>query len=178
MLSGEIVSLRAIEPRDLEQLLNWRNKPEFRRYFREYRELSLEQQHAWYKEKVINDPATCMFAIECKKTGRLLGACGLCYIDRINRSSDFSIYIGHEDLYIDGKYAIDAARLLICYGFAELNLHRLWSEIYEFDSAKVHMFKTLGFQLDGRHRQTHWTENRWYDSLFFGLINEYPGNCN
>lgn len=171
MLKGEFVGLRSIEPSDLDQLLAWRNKPEFRRYFREYRELTYEQQRSWYKEKVLNDPATCMFAIVCAETGRLIGACGLCYIDWINRSSDFSIYIGHDDLYIDDKYAIDAARLLICYGFEELNLHRLWSEIYGFDSAKVEMFKTLGFHLDGSHRQTHWTENSWCDSLFYGLIN-------
>ena len=44
-------------------------------------------------------------AFEELATGRLLGACGLCYIDFINRSADFSIYIGADDLYIDELYA-------------------------------------------------------------------------
>ena len=44
MLSGKHVGLRAIELADLPQLLEWRNKPEFRQYFREYRELNTEQQ--------------------------------------------------------------------------------------------------------------------------------------
>ena len=37
MLKGKIVGLRAIEEDDLEVLLNWRNQPEYRRFFREYR---------------------------------------------------------------------------------------------------------------------------------------------
>ena len=74
-----------------------------------------------------------------------MGACGLCYIDWINRNADFSIYIGKDDLYIDEKYAIDAAQLMMKYGFEELNLHRLWAEIYNFDELKKIMFDKLGF---------------------------------
>lgn len=170
MLKGKLVGLRAIERDDLPQLLAWRNRPEYRRYFREYRELSNDMQGAWYNSKVLNDPCTRMFSIVDLENNELLGACGLCYIDWINRSADFSIYLGARDLYIDHTYAPDAARVLIRYGFEELNLHRLWSEIYEFDTPKTQMFDTLGFHLDGRHRQTHWTEGRWCDSLFFGLL--------
>ena len=172
MLKDDLIGLRAIEQNDLEQLLSWRNRPEFRRHFREYRELSFEQQKNWYQEKVLNDPKTCMFAIVDLESNLLLGACVLCYLDWINRSADFSIYIGHDCLYIDDEYAIAAARLLIRYGFEELNLHRIWSEIYEFDSHKIKMFENLKFKLDGRHRQTHWTEGKWCDSLFFSILNE------
>lgn len=170
MLKGQLVGLRAIEKTDLAQLLTWRNKPEFRRYFREYRELGMDQQHQWYEQKVLNDTTVRMFAIVSLTTQELLGACGLCYIDWINRSADFSIYIGADDRYIDHEYAPDAARVLIRYGFEELNLHRLWSEIYDFDAPKVKFFESLGFHLDGRHQQTHWTGGAWCDSLFFGLI--------
>ena len=175
MLKGQFVGLRAIERKDLEPLLAWRNQPEFRRYFREYRELSAAQQLAWYESKVLNDPATRMFAICDLASGELLGACGLCYIDWINRSADFSLYIGAGDLYIDDRLAPDAARVMIRYGFDELNLHRLWSEIYDFDSAKQRLFEQLGFHLDGRHRQTHWSEGHWHDSLFFGLLSSDIG---
>ncbi len=169
MLSGQTTQLRAIEPKDLEPLRIWRNKPEFRRYFREYREISVEMQEAWYRNSVLNDPRVRMFAIE-DKSGRLLGACGLCYIDAINRSADFSIYIGADDLYIDDVFAPDAGRTLIAYGFAELNLHRIWAEIYDFDLPKQALFPKLGFTLEGRHRQTHWSEGQWSDSLFYGLL--------
>lgn len=170
MLRGERVALRAIEREDLPQLLEWRNRPEFRRYFREYRELSLAQQETWFQNTVLNDSRTVMFSILDAETKHVLGACGLCYIDWVNKSADFSLYIGAGGLYIDDKYAPDAGRVMAQYGFDELGLHRLWSEIYEFDEAKKRLFATLGFKLDGRHRQTHWAEGSWHDSLFYGLL--------
>jgi RimJ/RimL family protein N-acetyltransferase len=170
MLSGKHVGLRAIELADLPQLLEWRNKPEFRQYFREYRELNAEQQRRWFDEKVNGDPTIKMFSIIDLSSDRLLGACGLCYIDWVNRTADFSIYIGADDLYIDKKFAPDAAKVLIRYGFEELGLHRLWSEIYAFDDPKKAFFDQLGFALDGRHRETHWANGLWHDSLFYGLL--------
>lgn len=172
MLSGNIVGLRAIEEQDLEQLLKWRNQPEYRRFFREYRELCMTEQKKWYESRVIGDEHTRMFSIVELKSGKLIGACGLCYIDWINRCADFSIYIGKDHLYIDRNYAIDAARLLIRYGFEELNLHRLWSEIYEIDEEKKEMFAALGFIHEATHRATHWTEGKWVDSWYYRMLKE------
>lgn len=175
MLKGKHAALRAIERSDLPLLLEWRNRPAYRRYFRETRELNSDQQILWF-EKIVNaDPATRMFSIIELTTGRLLGACGLCYIDWPNRSADFSIYIGADDLYIDTLYAPDAANILMRYAFQELGLHRVWTEIYDIDIAKKKFFTDLGFTLDGRHRETHWTEGRWHDSLFFGLLESEHG---
>ena len=170
MLKGKYVGLRAIEESDLSQLLLWRNQPNYRRFFREYRELSQNDQRNWFDSKVLNDKSTEMFSIVDVNTGELLGACGLCYIDWINRNADFSIYIGKDDLYIDEKYAIEAAQIMMKYGFEELNLHKLWSEIYSFDEAKKVMFDRLGFKLEGVHKEKHWTEGKWCDSLFYGYL--------
>jgi RimJ/RimL family protein N-acetyltransferase len=170
MLDGKHTALRAIEEVDLPSLLTWRNDPRLRRYFREYRELNSHQQQQWFQSKVNGDLGTRMFAIVERPALRLIGAAGLCYIDWVNRSADFSIYLGADGMYIDRHLAPDAARCLIAYGFDELGLNRLWSEIYEFDERKVALFSELGFQLEGRHRRTHWAEGRWHDSLFFGLL--------
>lgn len=172
MLMGKKVGLRAIEKYDLPQLLYWRNQPEYRRYFREYRELNMTNQEAWFERCVIQDNSTIMFAIVDVHTDELLGACGLCYIDWINRNADFSIYIGKDEVYIDDVYAIEAAQLMMKYGFEELNLHKLWAEIYSFDEKKKVMFDKLGFSLEGCHKETHWTEGQWCDSLFYGRVRE------
>jgi len=170
VIEGRLTGLRAIEEGDLAQLLAWRNRPELRRCFREYRELNGTQQRQWFDTKVNADPSTRMFAIVELKTQRLLGACGLCYIDWVNRTADFSIYLGADDLYVDDCWAPDAAHTLIRYGFEELGLHRLWSEIYAFDRVKAAFFEKSGWLLDGRHRQTHWAEGAWHDSLYFSLL--------
>lgn len=172
MLTGERVTLRAIEAEDLEPLRLWRNEPRLRRYFREHREISRAMQERWFKETVLGDPATAMFAVAETGSGRLLGACGLCWIDWRNRSGDFSLYLGADDLYIDDALAPEAGRLLIGYGLDDLGLNRIWAEIYDTDAPKQRLLPALGFTLEGRHRSTTWKEGRWVDSLFYGMLAE------
>jgi RimJ/RimL family protein N-acetyltransferase len=172
MLRGQLTGLRAIDPSDLTKLLEWRNNPAYRRYFREYRELSLDHQNDWYNKVVHSQSDSVMFAIIDLNNEELLGASGLCSIDWINRSADFSIYIGAKNLYIDKEFAPDAAKLTINYAFSELGLHKVWAEIYSFDERKKNLLIDLGFQIEGKHRETHWSENKWHDSLFFGLLSQ------
>ena len=170
MLSGEYVFLRAIEQDDLPQLMEWRNKPELRKFFRETNEINSINQSKWFD--IVNDKNSIhkMFAIVKKDTNELMGACGLCYIDWINRSADFSIYIGFDNIYIDEQYAIDAAKLMRDYGFDILNLHRLWAEIYTIDEQKKNLFNILNFKLDGEFRETYWYNGKWHNSLFYSLL--------
>ncbi len=170
MIVGQTTALRAIEVEDLEALRQWRNDPALRQYFREYREVSRADQHRWFETEVQGNPRTRMFAITDRATGRLLGACGLCYIDPVRRSADFSIYIGADGRYIDDHYAPDAGRLLLDYGFRELNLHRIWAEIYAIDQAKQALLPALGFLQDGRLRDAHFTHGAWCDSVMYSLL--------
>lgn len=177
MLSGKIVGLRAIEKSDMPALMEWRNNPSHRQYFREYRELNSDKQSSWYERFVLNDPNTIMFAIVELKTAKLLGACGLCYINWISRNADFSIYVGADNLYIDKKFAPDAAKVMMRYGFNELCLHRVWAEVYDFDERKIEFFENLNFKLDGRFRENYWHDGKWHDSMFFSLLfDEYLNN--
>ena len=75
-------------------------------------------------------------------------------------------------LYIDNKYAVEAAELMIDYGFNVLNLHRLWAEIYSIDEAKKTFFDIINFKLDGELRQTYWHNNQWHNSLFYSLLSD------
>jgi RimJ/RimL family protein N-acetyltransferase len=169
VISGDRIGLRAIEREDLKALMDWRNRPEFRRNFREFRELAMANQEAWF-QALATDQRQLMFAVVDRNDGHLLGASGLCYIDWVSRNCDMSLYIGEDNLYIDDVYAPDAARTTLRYGFDELGMHRVWVEIYEYDTVKQRLLESLGFQLDGRHREHHYADGRYHDSLFYGLL--------
>ena len=61
------------------------------------------------------------FEIRLKEGNKLIGQCGLNNISWINRSAEFSIIIGYSEFRGYG-YGSDAIRILIKYGFEELNL--------------------------------------------------------
>jgi RimJ/RimL family protein N-acetyltransferase len=110
-----------------------------------------------------------MFSIIDNIKHILIGACGLCYIDWLRRSADLSIYIGYKDAYLN-DLAKESAMILIKYGFNELGLHRIWAEVYSHDLKKQNFFESLGFTLDGKFRESHWSEERWLDSLYYSLL--------
>ena len=63
MLTGERVSLRAIERDDLPNYIQWLNDPAVLAFFGPYLPVSLEQETQWY-ERMLKDSAQCNFAIE------------------------------------------------------------------------------------------------------------------
>ena len=170
MIEGKSVYLRAIEESDLAQLMSWRNNPEFRQFFRETAEINTNRQAQWFDMINRSDSPHVMFSIVNNESNELLGACGLCYIDLINRSADFSIYIGFDNLYIDRLFAVDAANLLMRYGFDVMNLHRLWAEIYSIDDKKNTFFQAIGFKQDAVFRETYWHRGKWHDSIFYSIL--------
>lgn len=173
MIKGNLVYLCALERRDLPFLMNWRNQTEFRKYFREYRELNSDMQNSWYEKKVLGDMGTIMFAIHDTRNDELLGCCGLCYINWIHRNSDLSLYIGKDNLYIDTiGYAEESCRLLFDYGFSELGLEKIWSELYEFDDRKIQLYQRLGMQIDGMLRNQYYYDGRWWNSQVFSILRD------
>ena len=173
MISNNYVNLRAIERKDLEQLQSWRNNSKFRQYFREYRELSFDNQIQWFEQYVINDRNTLMFGIEDANTNKLVGVNGLCYINWVNRTADLSLYIGWENVYIDeGKngYARNSLKLLLDYAFLTLNLNKVWTEIYDTDIKKIALFEDFGMHLDGQLRENNFSNGIFIDSRIYSLL--------
>lgn len=170
MLKGKLTGLRAVEKDDLILLRDWRNIHDFRKNFREHKELNLANQESWFN-KTNGSPNDFMFVIEDLASRKPIGACGLLYTNWIIRSADFSFYIGHEELYIDNEYARDAANTLINYGFKDLNLNKIWMELYEFDQKKIKLFtEYLKFKIDGTLRQNAFFEGRYWNSYILSLL--------
>lgn len=173
MKKGALVYLAAIEERDLEQLKDWRNIESFKKHFREYREINDNMQMRWYENSVSNDSSTIMFSIKRVSDDKLLGACGLNYVNWVHRHADLSIYIGHNEAYIDGEgYAKESCEILFEYGFNQLGLNKIWTEIYEFDEKKKDLYEVLGFELDGRLRRNYFYDGQWWDSLIISILKE------
>jgi RimJ/RimL family protein N-acetyltransferase len=169
MITRNNIGLRAVEKTDLEILKDWRNIPSFRKNFREVRELNSQNQENWHN-KLNNSSNEFMFIFEDIEKNIPVGAGGLLYINWIIRSADFSFYIGHDEGYIEEKYAIDAASLLIQYGFNNLNLNKIWMELYEFDHKKINFFiDKFNFKIDGKLRDNCFEDGQYWDSLIISL---------
>ncbi len=169
MLEGNKIYLIKTQHSSLEQLRQWRNTSDLRKYFREFREISIEDQERWFL-KIEKDPNQFNFEIKDKKNDKLIGHCGLHYISWTNRTAEFGIYIGNID-YRGRGYGSDALNTLIKYGFEELNMNRIWCEVYSNNDA-LQIYKHLGFNEEGVLRQTYYSEGEYWDSHILSMLKE------
>ena len=175
MLKGKKIYLSAISRDSLEQLRQWRNKPELRRYFREYRELNEDMQNSWYDNKVMKDPNQVNFEIRVLETKELIGHCFLSYINWVSRHAEFGIYIGNMK-FRNGGYGSDSLRTLIRYGFNDLNLNKIWCEVYD-NNTSIETYRHVGFKDEGTQRDHYYSDGKYWDSHILSMLKkEYESN--
>jgi len=167
-IEGKIINFRALEMEDLKQLRNWRNSDFVRRACREYRLLNMENQKNWFESLHKKTPENIMFGIE-NKEDKLIGVCGLTWIDWKNRNAEVSIYIGAKEWQGKGA-ATDSLKTLIKYGFETLNLHRIYAIIFGFNKPSVKLFEKCGFKFESKRREAHYIEGKYQDELVYSIL--------
>lgn len=168
MLSGNKVILKEIDPENLEQLRKWRNDPKVRKYFRAYKDITKDMQHEWYKSIGNNsDLNHVYFQIVDNSNNKLAGVCGLHYVNWHIRSAEVSIFVAVGE----GKGLGTEALTLICkYGFEEMNMHKIWAEIFDNNPASLHLFHKVGFVDEGILRDNHFSEGKYGNSYRLSML--------
>lgn len=170
MILGKKCYLTGVQRESIEQLRTWRNNPELRKYFRTHREITKVMQDDWYENRVHNNPNQYDFEIHDSDTKKLIGHTGLYYIDWQARKAEFAIYVG--DMSMRGKgIGSDALRTLIKYGFEELNLNKIWCEVYSNNKA-IDIYRKIGFIDEGVLRQNVFKNGKYLDGYVMSLLRE------
>jgi RimJ/RimL family protein N-acetyltransferase len=173
-LVGEKLYLRAQERADAAQIAAWFARPEVRRGTRQYRPRTVEQQLQLY-DQGSTSPEHIIFSIALVDDDRLVGACGLHHLDARSHHAELGMVIGDPADWGRGLGS-EAARLLIGYGFDSVNLHRIWLEVYEDNTAARKIYEKLGFRVEGTMREHGFRDGRWWNLFYMGLLaDEYRG---
>lgn len=174
MLKGKLVTLRPVQRSDITYFLKWFNDPEVIQYLGLYLPMTEMSE-----EKFIEDlggawaQTSAMFVIEAIENSgdKPIGTTGLHSISAKDHNATFGIAIGEKDYWSKG-YGTEAARLIIRYGFEQLNLHRISSGAFVFNERSIRMHKIVGFADEGRQRQAMYKNGAFHDHVLFGLLRE------
>jgi RimJ/RimL family protein N-acetyltransferase len=109
------------------------------------------------------------FHIRPLEEERLLGYAKIDWILWNSRVGRLSLAIGDTAEHKKG-YGSDAMRLLLRYAFSELNLHRVYLMLPEYNEAGIHLLKKFGFTQEVCRREVIVRESRRWDMLEFGLL--------
>jgi RimJ/RimL family protein N-acetyltransferase len=167
MLIGELVTLRAITPEDLDVL-----------YALAADLQTWEQRSPWppgplnrteWEERLIarlKEPNTVEFGIEADHA--LVGTCSLMQVDLLARNAEVGIAL------IDGArghgFGTDALRILAEFAFTRRNLHRIHLQVLAANTGAVACYRKVGFVEEGRRRENAWVRGHYVDDLVMGLL--------
>ncbi len=172
MLKGENVVLRPVRRSDLENFLKWFNDPEVIQYLMMYLPMT-EMSEGKYIEELGTTRAKTQasFVIEVIEgnSTKPVGSISLGGINNKDHNASFGIAIGDKDYWNKG-YGTEAARLIIDYGFEQLNLHRINSSALSFNERSVRMHKSIGFNEEGRQREHIYVNGEYCDHVMFGIL--------
>ncbi|MCX6182255.1 MAG: GNAT family protein [Bacteroidetes bacterium] len=172
MLKSEKITLRAIEPRDLNILFNWENDTKYwvlsntlvpfsKNVLSKY----LENAHLdIYEAKQLR------LVIQTTEDAKPIGLIDLFEFDPFHLRAGVGILIGNDRDHGKG-YGSESLRLLVEYSFTHLQLKQLYCNITSDNSGSIHLFEKAGFQKIGTKKAWLKTSQGWKDEISYQLVN-------
>ncbi|OFY69327.1 MAG: GNAT family N-acetyltransferase [Bacteroidetes bacterium RBG_19FT_COMBO_42_7] len=166
------ISLRAMEPEDLELLYEWENDTSYWIIsntvvpFSKYTlKLYLENSH-----KDIYETGQLRLMIDHIPDNVSIGTIDLFDFDPFHKRAGLGILIARQDYRRKG-YASMALKCLVDYCFKTLQLHQIYCNILANNCESMDLFKKIGFVQSGLKKDWIKTSDGYLDEYMFQMIN-------
>ncbi len=165
---GERIYLRPLEPgQDNHLYATWMNDEEIRRYFSIYPTSDTRGKERL--ELLYKDGKHIIFGVALNENNRLIGLVGLKDINYINQSAEFYVIIGDRSGWGKG-YGTEATKLMVRYGFMELNLNRIQTQDMEENIGGWRADEKAGFKYEGTLREVILRSGKYNDVRVYSLL--------
>ena len=169
VLEGNKIFLEPFGEKHLsKEYIGWLNDPEVCRYNRHGDSLYTREKAVDYLLSVQNSENLIVFAVISNESKEHVGNVSL-NVSWHNRSGEIAILIGRKDYWGKGL-GTEAYRLLIDFGFNELDLHRLSSGLVSANRGMARIVEKLGFQKEGILKEALFKNGQYLDIDQWGLI--------
>lgn len=179
--NNQNISLRALEPTDIDVLYKWENDienwqvsniqtPFSRHTLQQYIETAHQDIYSVKQLRLIIE-----LSLSADEKKIAIGCIDLFDFDPKHLRAGIGILIAEKTERRKG-YASEALALLINYAFDVLNLHQLYCNITAENDASILLFQKHHFQISGIKKQWIRDKNVFRDELFLQLVNNEECN--
>jgi RimJ/RimL family protein N-acetyltransferase len=170
-LIGERIMLREYKKEDLHSIRKWVNDDEITRFLSDnfVYPHTLNDTEKFLNSMLESTTNARGFIIAKKDTEEYIGQIDLIKIDWVNRIGTLGIVIGNKE-YLSKGYGTEAIKLLEHFAFNNLNLHKLELEVRDFNDRAIHCYKKCGFKEEGRMRENFYSDGKYTDTLYMGIL--------
>lgn len=166
--------LQPIKLEDMERIRVARN--EQIDVLRQAQEISKEEQINYFNTVIspnLNKPHPEMILFSFFKDAEWIGYGGLVHIDWVNKHAEVSFLVETERANNVKTYKedfTDFLKLLCSKAFATLNLHRLYTETFDFRAEHIQVLEQCGFKEEGVLREHLLLNGTPHHSIMHGLL--------
>lgn len=175
LFRGELVRLTAEEPELLGKTFSsWDRDSEFRRLLDDEPPClwSAKKIKEWFeKDSYEGDESGLSFCIRTLQEDCLIGFIGLWDIEWSHGDAEVGIGIGDRERWGKG-YGTDAMRVILRYGFTELNLERITLGVFGYNGRAIRSYEKAGFTVEVRMRQALYRDGSRADIVFMGILRD------
>jgi len=165
---GERIYLRPLEPAQYNHLYStWINDEEICRYFSIYPTSDTRGKERL--EQLYKDGKHIIFGVALNSDNCLIGLVGLKDINYINQTAEFYNIIGDRSVWGKG-YGTECTRLMLRYGFMELNLNRIQTLDMEENIAGWRTDEKAGFKYEGTMRESILRFGKYSDMRVYSIL--------
>lgn len=162
------VALTAITMADAPALFRWINDRDLVIHNSPFRPVDEPSHRAWVQGLSARRDLVA-FAIRTLPARKLIGICQLTAINAVARSADLQIRIGEAASRGKGL-GLEAVRLLVEYGFRDLNLHRVSLQVFATNHRAIKTYQKAGFRHEGTLRDAAFIDGRFVDVWVMGIL--------
>jgi diamine N-acetyltransferase len=170
MLKEDHVELTPLTADDLPRMFGWINDRELVLFNAPYKPVHEDQHKEWF-ETIKRRSDVALFGIRLRRTNKLIGSCQLHSIHPVNRSAEFQIRLGEVDEQGHG-YGTEATRMLLDFGFKDLNLNRVYLHVFSNNAPAIRVYEKAGFVREGMLRQAAYLDGKYLDVLVMGILRQ------
>lgn len=164
---GERLYLSPINVEDVEIYTKWMNDLNVVKYIRQNTNIISLIGEKEYLENASKEKYN--FAMVLKENDELIGNISLAHINEVNRTAELGIFIGEEKNMSKG-YGTEAIKLLLDYGFNQLNLNNIMLKLLSFNSRAYKCYEKAGFRKFGIWKQSIYFNGKYYDEIFMNVL--------
>ncbi len=170
---GTLVRLTDEDPETLAKVFSrWEQDTEQHRLAGEDpAQLWSEKKHKESIEKRSENTELIQFFIRVLDGDALIGSVELWVNSWTHAEAWLGIVVG-DRAYWGRGYGADAVRLILQYGFVELNLRRISLGVHAYNARAIKTYEKAGFQMEGRMRSEGLRDGVRYDGIYMGILRE------
>ncbi|MFX0174491.1 MAG: GNAT family N-acetyltransferase [Candidatus Hodarchaeota archaeon] len=171
MLIGKYVILRGLELTDVDELMKYWNREEVKEFLTVFSPHSKEEEIEWIRKtwERRNNGEAYIFGIIDSEKDLYIGNIELRVISQILRRGTIGLVIFNPEYWNKG-FGTEALKLIINYGFKNINLYSIELEVIEPNLRAQACYRKVGFKEVGRRRKAQFYKGTYVDSIMMDII--------